>query len=286
MKRALVAGALALGCGVEPSAFRETPDAARDASLDANADVWVPPVSDVAPVDRAGSDAPPVTDNVRVYAHTSRDLYVVDPRALTVTRVGAFAFPDDFHNHEMTDLAVTATEELWGISFDAVYRIDRATARCTFVTALQGNYNGLTFVPAGILGSAEVLVAASQGGDYVLIDTRDGRASRIGSYGPVTGSSGDLVSIAGAETYATVTRGDTEYLARINPRSGAATIVGATGVSNTWGLGYWRSRLYGFTSLGQFVTIDIATGRATVVMQGGPAWWGAGVTTIAPVAPP
>ncbi len=39
--------------------------------------------------------------------------------------------------------------------------------------------------------SAEVLVAASQGGDYVLIDTRDGRASRIGSYGPVTGSSGD-----------------------------------------------------------------------------------------------
>jgi hypothetical protein len=87
VKRALVAGALALGCGVEPSAFRETPDAARDASLDANADVWVPPVSDVAPVDRAGSDAPPVTDNVRVYAHTSRDLYVVDPRARRGVRV-------------------------------------------------------------------------------------------------------------------------------------------------------------------------------------------------------
>ena len=37
---------------------------------------------------------------------------------------------------------------------------------------------------------------------------------------------------------------------------------------------------------GAVVTLDITTGRATEVARNNVAWWGAAVTTIAPVAPP
>ena len=43
---------------------------------------------------------------------------------------------------------------------------------------------------------------------------------------------------------------------------------------------------YGFTEGGAVVTLDITTGRATEVARNSVAWWGAAVTTIAPVAPP
>ena len=246
---------------------------------------------DIPPLDVAHLDAAPRIDNVRVYAHTAVALFVVDPLLLSVTPVGAFGWPADGQDHQMTDIAVTADEHLWGVTFNALYQIDRATAQCTFVASLSGsliglNFNGLTFVPAGVLGSQEVLVASTQAGAYYLVDTRTGNANRLGSYGDGIGSSGDLVAVAGAGMYATVTRGGAEYLARIDPRTGVATVVGPTGVSGTWGLGYWRARIYGFTNTGSFVTIDIATGRATVVSTSSQSWWGAGVTTIAPTAPP
>lgn len=284
--------ALALAaCGAdEPTRFVSDAGARRDAGPGAAPDVATYP--DVPPVDAPRVDAPPPLDDVRVYAHTASALYAVDPRSFTVTRVGDFAWPDGAS--EMTDLAINARGEAWGITFSALYRVDLATARCTFLAPFAGaQFNGLSFIPGGELEAGEVLVAANRNGAYVRVDPATGAIRQLGLYGADLGSSGDLVSVAGGGTFATIVDLDVgfgeepvEYLARIDPTTGRATRIGPTGVTRTWGVGYWRSRVYGFTEGGAVVTLDITTGRATEVARTSVAWWGAAVTTIAPVAPP
>ena len=247
---------------------------------------------DVQPIDVGRPDVPPLLDDVRVYAHTADSLYAIDPRSFTVTRVGDFIWPDG--PSQMTDLAINATGEAWGITFTSLYRVDLATARCTFVAPFAGaQFNGLSFIPGGELEPGEVLVAANRNGAYVRVDPATGAIRQLGLYGADTGSSGDLVSVAGGGTFATIVdlnvgpgEEPVEYLARIDPTNGRATRIGPTGVTRTWGVGYWRSRVYGFTEGGAVVTLDITTGRATEVARNNVAWWGAAVTTIAPVAPP
>ncbi len=281
----LTALLLVCACSAEPTTF-SSPDASsiRDAVADVGSD-GPPRFGDVAPLDRPASDVAPL-DDVLVYANTASELYRVDPRSFAVSLVGRFTFSDSDQDHQMTDIAVNAAGEIWGITFNAVYRIDAATARCSLVSPLEGQYNGLTFVPVGVLNpSVEVLLAVAGSGDYYVVNTGNGRVQRLGSYGAYA-SSGDLVSIASAETWAIVKVLGDDNLARVDLRSGRTTLVGPTGVDDVWGLGYWRSRLYGFTQGGQFVTLDPATGRATVQSTASRAWWGAGVTTIAPVAPP
>jgi len=252
--------------------------------------------TDVARADAGGldvpaiplPDVPTVMDNVRVFAHSSDSLYSVNPRNFGVVRIGPFQWPADGNDHRMTDIAVNAEGDIWGITFGALYRVDPMTARCTYVADFAGGQvNGLSFVPADeLIGGAEILLAADRFGAVYRVDTATGRTTRIGDYGDGVGSSGDIVSVLNAGTFATVMDGGIEYLARVNPMTGRATLIGPTGQTETWGLGYWRGVVYGFTSGGLVVTIDIATGRATPEQRTGPPWWGAGVTTIAPTAPP
>lgn len=278
-------------CGAdEPARFVSDAGARRDAAVaDGGGLVTYP---DVPPVDGGARDVPPPLDDVRVFAHTAGTLYSVNPRTFTVTRVGDFAFSDG--GSQMTDLAINADGDAWGITFNALYRVDLATARCTFLAPFAGAmFNGLSFIPGTELEPGERLVAANRNGAVVRVDTATGAIRQIGLYGPDTGSSGDIVSVVDGGTFATIVDLDVgfgeepvEYLARIDPDTGRATRIGLTGVSRTWGVGYWRGIVFGFTEGGAVVTLDTTTGRATEVARNNVAWWGAAVTTIAPVAPP
>src|SRR5438477_5938393 len=64
-----------------------------------------------------------------VYAHTSSQLYKVDPDTLAVSLVGTFGFNGGFD--QITDIAIDKNHVLIGISFTSVYRIDPAPAACT-----------------------------------------------------------------------------------------------------------------------------------------------------------
>jgi hypothetical protein len=194
----------------------------------------------------------------------------------------------------MTDLAINADGAAWGITFNALYRVDLVTARCTFLSPFAGAmFNGLSFIPGTELEPGERLVAANRNGAVVRVDTATGAIRQIGLYGPDTGSSGDIVSVVDGGTFATIVDLDVafgeepiEYLARIDPDTGRATRIGLTGVSRTWGVGYWGGTVFGFTEGGAVVTFNTATGRATEVARNNVAWWGAAVTTLAPIAPP
>ncbi|MCB9633364.1 MAG: hypothetical protein H6721_14710 [Sandaracinus sp.] len=254
-----------------------------------------------APVDADRPDVPPRMgidggglDDVQVWAHSPRELYRFDPRTEAVALVGRFVTADGEPAEDMTDLAVDGFGNLYTCSFTRLYRVRADDAVVTEIGALgvadTVRFNSLTFVPAGELDeSAEVLVAANAEGELYRVDVASGSATRLGTFSDGYGSSGDIVSVLGAGTFATVFREDLDrdWLVRVDLRTGAVMPIGSTGTSRLFGLGYWRNRLYGFNSFGWLYVIDTETGEARLSTSdtGADLFYGAGVTTNAPTAP-
>jgi hypothetical protein len=227
---------------------------------------------------------------VYVYAHSASTLYRVDPDTLAVQMVGNFGW-GSVGSDQMTDIAIDKTGTMIGISYNRVYRVDATTAQTTLLSnSLDGTFNGLSFVPAAMLGQTgdDILVGTNNSDGRVMrIDPMTGSATQVGDMGGFQ-SSGDMVAVDGFGTVQTVTTGafsGTDKLARLAPNTFAASAIGAgTGYSQIWGIAFWKGKVYGFTNGGQFVLIDPTTGNAMMVTQTpGIQWWGAGVTTLAPV---
>lgn len=222
-----------------------------------------------------------------VYAHSSSALYRVDPITLAVNKVGDFGWPGT-GSDQMTDLAIDKTGLMIGVSFTSVYQVDPTTAVATRLSGgLTGTFNGLSFVPAEQVGRTgdDVLVGTRNADGLVFeIDPMTGAATMVGDMGSYS-SSGDLVAVKNFGTVLTADNGiGNDRLVRLAPQSFAATLVGADiGYAEIWGIAFWGDKLFGFTNAGQFITIDPMTGTGTLVQTNGPAWWGAAVTTSAPV---
>lgn len=272
----LAAGLLAASA-CSPRADDEPGDGDGDADTDADGD------GDGDADTDADADGDPWGDGqtAAVFAHSASDLYAVDPDTFQVSRVGAFAWP--YEDEEMTDIALDELGQMVGISFGRLYRIDPETAACTYVADLDRDFNGLSFLPAPAGG--ERLVGAALDGTLWVLDAANGNSTALGQFGGDLGSSGDIVFVTGLGAYATASSWDSfsDLLVRVDPDTGEATVVGDTGVSGIWGLGFWGNRFYGFTSAGAFVLIDPQSGAAEVRESGEVSWYGAGVTTIAPV---
>jgi len=239
----------------------------------------------------SGIDGGPSVDGgggtAAVYAHTSDALYRVDPDTFQVTEVGPFQWPGAAD--QMTDIAIDKDGNMIGLSFDAVYQVNPDTAAATLLSgSLGGSFNGLSFVPAEAVGGTgdDVLIASrNSDGKIFRIDPMTGAATPVGDMGHGYASSGDIVSVKGFGTVATVTGGGTsDLLVKLAPVTFDATPIGTgTGVTSIWGVGFWKDKVFGFAEDGRFVLIDINTGVATTQSTASQAWWGAAVTTVAPV---
>jgi len=232
-----------------------------------------------------GSDSSP--QQVFVYAHSSSTLYRVDPDTLAISMVGDFGWPSSVPD-QMTDIAIDKTGKMIGVSFTSVYEVDSGTAKTTLLSSsLDGQFNGLSFVPASQLGGTgdDVLVGTDNGdGKVYRIDPMTGAATQVGDMGGTFVSSGDLVAVAGFGTVQTVTGAPNDQLVRLAPNSFAATAIGTgTGYGQIWGVAFWKNKIYGFTNNGEFLLIDPNTGAGQLVSSNGVHWWGAAVTTLAPV---
>jgi hypothetical protein len=241
-----------------------------------------PPVPD--------SSTPTQLDGV-VYGHSSDILYRIDPTTFAVTEVAPFGWPASGFD-TMTDIAVDKDGVMMGVSFTKVYRVDPMTAACTFVGNLDRQFNGLSYVPAPAAApdAPERLVGTTLDGTVWAIDPTTGATSLAGSYGGGWTSSGDIVYVEGFGIVATVkaNAAGADYLATIDPTTFAATPIGmaggGTGFSDIWGLGFWKGKVFGFSGASQMLLIDPATGVASLLATGqSVTWWGAGVTTSAPI---
>jgi hypothetical protein len=242
-------------------------------------------------------DAPPNTgDTSRVYAHSGTTLYRIDTHTFAPQMIGDMT---GLGGQSLTDLAVDKDDHMVGITLDKLYGIDSTTGTVTLIKDLSQSASGFTslsYVPTDLddSASADILVSANDQGDVYQIDPATGNATKIGSYGTAGQgkviSSGDLIGIRGLGIYATVNVGTetTDYLAKIDPTTWKATPLGTgTGYSNIFGLGYWAGTFYGFidagAGAGKMITIDQNTGAAQLINAGTQRWYGAGVTTDAPI---
>ena len=237
----------------------------------------------------AGADlpAPAVAQTIVVYAHSSDRLFRVDPDSLNVIEIGRFhrrGTTPPVPVGGVTDLAVDRAGRVFGLTTGELLQVDAFTAGCDVITALpQGrNFNGMSWVRGE--GTSEQLVATGFDGSVFRIDPQTGASSLLGALGDDLRSSGDLVSVALHGTLATATGPGTDQLVRIDPATGRATRIGPVGFTKVWGLGFWQDRVFGFTDQGQFISINPTTGAGTLVRSlPNLHFWGAGVTTSAPV---
>jgi hypothetical protein len=263
-----------------------------------------PPSRDGANVDGGGSNRQPDGGGSgsgsgvasRVYAHTSTTLYRIDTSTFQAQMIGAMT---GLGSEALTDIAIDKNDHMVGVTSTKLYSIDAATGTVTLIKALGSNVSGLTslsFVPADLNdpNSDDLLVTANDQGAVFKIDPATGAATQLGSYGTSSlgkvSSSGDIVGVRGLGIYATVNVGTeaNDYLARIDPATWHATILGtSTGFNNIFGLGYWAGKFYGFvdsgTTGGKVIQIDQNTGVGTVLKTGAERWYGAGVSTDAPI---
>jgi hypothetical protein len=246
---------------------------------------------------------PPPAPPAAVYGHSSDELYKLDPVTKAVTVIGAFSGCAT----AVIDIALDESSNLYGTTeslppdYDyftpgtpgAIYRIDRNTAKCTFVAS--GDFpNSLSFVPKGTLDPNVEALVGFLGSTYVRIDPGSGSITAVGDLDrPGYESSGDVVSVKGAGTYLTV-RGDgcDDCIVEIDPKTGKL-LTKLTGLphSSVFGLAYWGGAAYGFDDAGDLFEIDLLNGGSTTPITipnapSGLSFWGAGSTTSAPIAPP
>jgi hypothetical protein len=190
-----------------------------------------------------------------IYAHSSQRLYQIDPFAGTSTDLGSVPGLFDF------DTAADGT--LYGISSTTLYRYDPAGAAWSQVGGLD-----IGFVTANGFAIDSRNNAWATGGNAVYsIDLATGRATQVGSMGGSFNSSGDCVVDKSDSLYMssshTTSGGDS--LIYIDGRTGAGTQIGTTGFRSIYGLTAAWGYMFGFTSNGEVITIDIETGRGTLV---------------------
>jgi hypothetical protein len=222
----------------------------------------------------------------KVFAHTEDTLFQVDPTTLAISEIAAFVWPQA---DKMTDIALDKDGKMIGVSKTTVYSVDPTTAKCTKMASFPGDayhFVGLSFViDTTSVDKGEYLMGLDKDGAVYKIDPDTGATVQRGELGGGLKAGGDVVSVKGFGTVATVKPpdDDTDWLANVDPGTGKATLIGDTGFAKVWGVGYWKGQVYGFTEGGEFVLIDVNSGKATLETTNQEPWWGAGVTTEAPV---
>lgn len=245
-------------------------------------------------------DSAPKADTARMFAHSGNTLYALDRETLAATEIGAIT---GIGAQAMLDLAVDKDDHFIGITRDTLYSIHPGTGGATRIADLASSARGLTslsYAPSDFRDPAsdDMLVAASDQGAVYRIDMNaetGALATQIGSFGaskdgePI-GVSGDLIAIRGFGVFATVNLVGGEvyedHLARIDPATWKATLIGPTGFDNIFGLGFWSGKLYGFVdngTTGSLIELDPETGRGTLIATSNVRWLGAGVATDAPI---
>lgn len=228
-----------------------------------------------------------------VFGHSEKSLFRLDPKTKAVTLVGDFSGCGS-----VIDIALDESSNFFATSYKALYKVDKATAKCTEVaTSTEDFPNSLSFVPKGTVDPNEEALVGFVGDEYFRIDVKTGARTKLGNLGDAAlVSSGDVVSVKGGATYLTVKserKGNAcekvDCLVELDPKTGRITKRwGGIEHADVFGLSFWAGSIYGFDKTGELFEVTFGTNQLatkTISMQkpAGLSFWGAGSTTSAPV---
>jgi Ca2+-binding RTX toxin-like protein len=184
-------------------------------------------------------------------------LYSIDLTTGVATAIGPTGFGD------IEGLSFNANGVLYGVddATDQLVTCSVTTGACQVVGPLGVSITdmGLTFDRAGSLWMS---TDAPTPETFYRIDPATGTATAVGPQGQ------DVTGLAALGTTIYGLGGDnTDNLVTMNPATGAATPVGPLGTVSVsdGGIDFRGSTLFGIEDGGDFFTINLATGAATVV---------------------
>lgn len=204
-----------------------------------------------------------------VFAHSDTVLFHIDLANRSLVEIGPFDTPGA---DVITDLAVSPSDELWGVSEASyLYAIDRATGAATQVTSLAacGTFSvALSFTPDGNL------YAGDYNGAFCQIDPGASPPDviPIGTLGDDLALAGDMVAISDGTLFGTAydlsdgATASNNLLVTIDPSTGRATPVGSTSYPNLYGVAFEQEAVFAFThdGSGRVITVDPGTGEGTL----------------------
>jgi outer membrane protein assembly factor BamB len=197
-------------------------------------------------------------------------LYVVDPASILYVLDAATASPRDVGPvgiANVTDIAFHGPT-LYGVSFSQFLRLDPDTGSGTTIGPIGFSTNGLAVAADG------TIYAGTTAGELITINPVTGGGTLVGNFGGGMTSSGDLVVDANDNLYGALNQAGTVVLARIDRTSGAAKVIGPTGLPTVYGLAFLCCHLFGTTNAGELVNINVASGAATVIGTNTLTQWG------------
>jgi hypothetical protein len=169
---------------------------------------------------------------------------------------------------QLTDIALSPSNVLFGLGFGALYTVSQQTGLATFAKNVNGSsLNGADVAPNGTLW-------VSGGSALSTLDTTSGALAFVASFPNGTSSSGDLAWV-GSRLLATATTGGGDDLVEFDVLNKTSKVLGATGFTCIWGLAAYGTTLYGLTCQGLVLSIDTTTGKATQLNKSSATFWGA-----------
>jgi hypothetical protein len=190
------------------------------------------------------------------------NIYTIDAATASTRLVGPVGL------RSVTDIAFHGPT-LYGVTFSQFLRLDPDTGAGTVIGAVGFTTNGLAVASDG------TIYAGTTAGELLTINPATGAGTLVGTFGGGLFSSGDLALDSNDNLYGTLDPGaGVVVLARIDRTSGAATVIGSTGLRELFGLAFHCCRLYAASSRGELVDINVASGAGTVIGRNALTQWG------------
>ncbi|MFO0659597.1 MAG: hypothetical protein U0165_07180 [Polyangiaceae bacterium] len=188
---------------------------------------------------------------LRVYGSTDTSLYAMDPETLAIENLGDFDCIGTVTGQyaAMTDIAVNAQGEIWGLSAHFVHLLEVQSGKvhCAKKTQLKGSdarFYALSFAPVGVLDPAkEVLVAGNTAGELWSISDLGDLVLR-GNFGNVPADDGHGHTFDAANVgQPWQLSGDIVFFSNNNTPVGFATVRDCPTPNDTTGCNYTNTLL-------------------------------------------
>jgi hypothetical protein len=201
------------------------------------------------------------------FAVDSTTLYGITLPAGTAQAIGPTS------GHSLTDVALGARGNLFGVSDKFLYALDPKTGAASRIAEMAGFPTALGFGPDGTLYVAAEHDAVAANGVF-MVNPDTGAETFVVDFPFGYVASGDL-AVIGRTLYATVAGGTEDVLVSIDLDTGDGSVEGPIGFGCVWGLAAQEGVLFGFTCNGQVIRFDGVSPKATLVSTPGPAFTGA-----------
>ncbi|XZN91967.1 MAG: hypothetical protein ACM65M_03575 [Microcoleus sp.] len=163
-------------------------------------------------------------------------------------------------NLDFSDIALSNSGQLFGITFDNLYKIDPNLGSASLI----GNFGLGSSVGLNALEFANnTLYAAADGANLYTINVNTGAANLAANLGSEFDSSGDLVFDAANNRFFATSTGTTSDSLFSVSLTGQATKIGNIGFTNVFGVSFENGNLIGFTEDRKRITINSTTGTGT-----------------------